>query len=201
MLGGSRAFASGPVLWAVLGLAAVATGCAQGEPEPIPTRPAVPEGWVMLESDEGDVLLALPPELAAVSTAGGVMAQEPLTPEGIIQLELLASGPSALLDQPAPGESLVEWLRAQFLVPRADATTVIGSTSTSEVALPMGRGVEVSTTVFPGTPEESLMITYAIPTTMGVAVLRFVGQPERLRQRADDLRLVTLLAEFRRPTP
>ncbi|HEX7196828.1 MAG TPA: hypothetical protein VF364_08355, partial [Candidatus Limnocylindria bacterium] len=186
---------------AVLAISVLATACADAQPEPLPTRPAVPDSWVILESDEGDVRLALPPELAPLGTAGGIIAQEPITPEGVNELELLASGPSALIDQPAPGESLVEWLREQHLVPSADAVTVVGSTSSSEVALPSGRGVEVSTIVFPGTPEEALVVTYAVPTTMGFAVIRFVGQPERLRERADDLRLVTLLAEFRRPAP
>jgi hypothetical protein len=201
MLRGSRAFANRPAIRAVLALSVLASACAQAHPEPLPTRPSVPDSWVIVESDEGDVRLALPPELAPLSTAGGIIAQEPITAAGINQLELLASGPSALLDQPARGGSVVEWLYEQSLVPRADSQTVVGSTSSIEVAFPTGRGVEISTTVFPGTPEEALVITYAVPTTAGFSVLRFVGQPERLRERSDDLRLITLLAEFRRPSP
>ena len=201
MLRRSGAFANRPAIWAVLALSVLASACAEAQPEPIPTRPAVPDSWVVVETDEGDVRLTLPPELAPLHTAGGIIAQEPMTAAGIIELELMASGPYTLVDQPASGESVVEWLREQSLVPRDDGLTVIGSTSTSEVAFPTGRGVEVSTMVFPGGPEEALVITYAVRTTVGIVVLRFIGQPERLRERADDLRLITFLAEFRRPTP
>lgn len=192
-----------PAVGAGMAMVVLVAACARAPLEPLPTRPPVPAGWTIQESDEGDLRLALPAGIEPVSTAGSVIAQEPLTREGVIELEVWGSGPASL-DQPAAGETLLSWLADHPLVPRNDGVTVVGSTSTTDISAPSGRGVELKVTAFPGTPEESLVLVYAIRTIAGVAILRFVGRPERLRQRADDLRLVVLLAEFggrRLPSP
>jgi hypothetical protein len=171
-------------------------GCAATDAPPRPSRPAVPEGWFTRETDEHDLRLTLPPELDVLSSTGAILAQEPMTSAGIIELEVWASAPSGLSNQPEPAQPLADWLTEQSLVPRKDGVTLVGETSTTFVSLPSGEGVEVRTSVFPGRPEESVVVVYAIRKMSGVAVIRFVGRPERLEERADDLDRVVLLAEF-----
>lgn len=184
----------------VIGIAVLLVACAQ-DSAPLPTRPPTPDGWVVVESDEHDVRLALPSELEPTFTSGMVLAQEPMTRDGVTELEVSALPPWALPDQPDEGESLVDWLVRQSLVPREEGLARVGGTAAGTVALPTGHGAEIRVTAFPGTPDESLAIAYAIPTSMGVAALKIVGRPERIQEHAEDLRLVLLLAEFGPPRP
>jgi hypothetical protein len=184
----------------VIGIGVLLVACAQ-DSAPLPTRPPMPDGWIVVTSDERDVRLALPPELQPTFTSGMVLAQEPMTRDGVIELEVSALPPWALPDQPGVGESLVDWLVRQSLVPRDEGLARVGGTTAGTVALPTGRGAEIRVTASPGTPDESLAIAYAIPTSTGVAAMRIVGRPERIQERAEDLRLVLLLAEFEPPHP
>ena len=51
----------------------------------------------------------------------------------------------------------------------------------------------------PGLPSASRVVVYAIDTGNGIAIVRFVGNPGVMEERAGQLRLVAALAEFGDP--
>lgn len=188
--------ASGAVAIAVL---SVLTGCvapASSVEPTIPARPAIPDGWVEVTSDAGDVRLALPADFDAIFTAAGILAQEP-APNGP-ELEVLASGPADVAPQPRGGEQIRPWLEQSSWVPVAGegGVTETGGNAQRELILPAGPALEVAITAMPGSPDESRVVVYAIATDGGLAIIRFIGSPARMDARADELRLIALLAEF-----
>jgi hypothetical protein len=181
----------------VLGLL---VGC--GSPESsveatIPERPAIPDGWHEVTSDAGDVRLALPADVDALSTAGGILAQEPAQ-NGVPQFEVIASGPADVFPQPRGGEQVSTWLTEQYWVPVAGegGVTQTADRAEREVVLPAGRALEVALTAMPGSPEESRVVVYAIATEDGLGIIRFVGSPAAMSAREGELRLIALLAEL-----
>ena len=163
----------------------------------IPERPLVPDGWREVTSDTGDVRLALPADVDAISTAPGIWAQEPAR-NGVPEFEVIASGPADGSPQPRSGEQVRTWLEQQFWVPVAGegGVTQTADRAEREVVLPAGRALEVAITAMPGAPDESRVVVYAIATEGGLAIIRFVGSPARMDARSDELRLVAFLAEF-----
>ena len=175
-------------------------GC--GSPAPsveltVPQRPAVPAGWHEVTSDAGDVRLALPADVDALSSAPGLLAQEPAR-NGVPQFEVIASGPADVSPQPRSGEQVSIWLEEQFWVPVAgeSGVTQTADRAEREVILPAGRALEVAITAMPGSPDESRVVVYAIATAGGLAIIRFVGPPARMDARSDELSLIAFLAEF-----
>lgn len=182
----------------VLGLLAGCGSAPAPSVEPtIPQRPAVPDGWHEVTSDAGDVRLALPADVVAISTEPSIWAQEPAR-NGVPQFEVSAFGPADVSPQPRSGEQVRIWLEQQFLVPVAGegGVTQTADSAEREVVLPAGRALEVSITAMPGAPEEGRVVVYAIATEGGLAIIRFVGSPARMDARSDELRLVAFLAEF-----
>ncbi len=163
----------------------------------IPERPALPDRWHEVSSDAGDVRLGLPADVDALSTAGGILAQEPAR-NGVPQFEVIATGPADVFLQPRSGEQVSTWLAQQSWVPVAGerGVTQTGDRTEREVVLPAGRALEVAITAMPGSPEEGRVVVYAIATEAGLAIIRFVGSPARMDARSDELRLVAFLAEF-----
>ena len=185
-----------------LGLAIVmlVVGCAAPGASSAPTTtgpPAVPRGWQSVASDPGDVRLALPPDIPVMFTEVGIMAWLPLI-DGALQFELLAVGPGDVSPQPASGEDLGSWLERSEWVPRAGDPSYVAVTpaSVTEVDLAAGRALEVDVTGDPGLPNAVRVVVYAIETGDGIAIIRLVGDPQLMEERAGELRLVAMLAEF-----
>ena len=169
-----------------------------GSPSAQPTlsgRPTVPDGWSTIASDEGDVRLVIPPDATIMLTAGSVLAQGPFH-DGANPWEAWATGPRALIDQPRAGQSIVDWLGQSGWMPQAWEGFTQGPTTERETILPAGPALEVTTSLPPGTPDEGRAIIYVIETDGGLAILRFVGTPAILEERALDLQLMSQLVEF-----
>jgi len=180
---------------ALLGACSSARSASPSAQPTISVRPAVPDGWSTIASDEGDVRLVLPPDATIMLTAGSVLAQGPFY-DGAVSWEVWATGPPALIDQPRAGQSIVDWLGQSGWMPKPAKGLRGGPTSERETILPAGRALEVATSLQPGTPDEGRAIVYAIETGGGLAVLRFVGTPAVLEERALDLQLMSQLVEF-----
>lgn len=182
-------------------ITAMLAACSPTRPAPATTeptlfvRPAVPDGWSTIASDEGDVRLAVPPDASIMLTAGSVLAHGPFH-DGAVPWEAWATGPAALIDQPRAGQSIVDWLGQSGWMPQAGEGIAQGPTTEREYILPAGRALEVTTSLEPGTPDEGRAIIYVIETGGGLAVLRFVGAPAILEERALDLQLMSQLVEF-----
>lgn len=181
----------------VLGLLA---GCGSPAPSAAPPTtgaPAVPDGWNVVTSDGGDVRLTLPPDVPPMSTAGGIFAQMPLT-DGSLQLEVLVVIPADVFPQPGSGEDLGSWLHGSDWVPRAGDPGYVAITPAvaTEVELSAGRALEMDVTVDPGLPNAARVVVYAIETGDGVAIIRFAGNPDVMEERAGELRVVAMFAEF-----
>ena len=184
-----------------LGLAIVmlVVGCAAPGASAAPTAagpPAVPDGWQLVASDSGDVRLALPPDIPVMFTEVGIMAWLPLI-DGALQLEIHATGPAAIA-QPGRGEDLGSWLEQSGWVPRAGdpGYVVVAPATVTEVDLAAGRALEVDVTADPGLPNEVRVVVWAIETVDGIAIIQIVGNPKVMDERAGELRLVAMLAEF-----
>jgi hypothetical protein len=185
---------------------AVLAGCAAGavpsaSVEPTPAeRPPVPGGWRAVTSDEGDIRLVVPPGASVLFTAGGILLQAPrLAPNTADDsrelFEIWVSGPDALVDQPRAGQSTVQWLAQSGWMPAED-DPALGPVTERETLLPAGPALEVRASTHPGTPEEGRAVIYAIATDRGLAILRFVGTPAVLEERAIHIELISRLAEF-----
>lgn len=95
-------------------LALMLAACGTTEPTPPaadatpPERPAVPDGWVTIASDNGEAEMTVPPDLGRfeLDTPVGVFLQAVLGDRGT-PLQISASGPSDLPDQPTGGETRV----------------------------------------------------------------------------------------------
>ena len=158
-------------------------------------RPPVPDGWSTIASDEGDVRLVIPPGATIMQTAGSVLAQGPFR-DGAVPWEAWATGLRALIDQPRAGQSIADWLGQSGWMPQAGEGITQGPTTERELILRAGRALEVTTSLQLGTPDEGRAIIYAIETGGGLAILRFVGTPAILEERALDLQLMSQLVEF-----
>ncbi len=167
-------------------------------PEPtIPTAPAVPDGWQVVTSDAGDVRLAVPPDLVALDRASGILLQGGMH-GGTTPVQVWATGPREAPVQPAPGETLREWLEVSGWVPKegSGGITEVGDVSEREVWLPAGRALEVAITAQPGTPDASRVVAYAIETSDGFGVLQVLGQPDVMETRRGELSLLPQLVGF-----
>lgn len=184
---------------------AVAACAGQTIPASEPTatsveRPPIPEGWVTVASEDGTVVIVVPPDLVGIPLPGEVLVQGPNT-GNVTPVEIWATGPIGAQPQPRGGEALRGWLEAGGWLPRAGSGGVTETVDEAEgeVSLPAGLAYRVAATAQPGTPEASRVIAYAVATERGFAVLRILGDPETLDTRADELALVPLLVRFPAP--
>lgn len=176
-------------------------GCGSGSPT-LPTseptaavRPAVPDGWVTLTTEAGDIRVVVPPDVGLVHTApGSVMGQPPMR-DGVIPFEVFAISPRELGRRGA-GQSIAQWMEDQGLLPQAAEGVIRGPTTERELILPVGRAIEITTSAQPGTPDEGRVVLYLIETADGPAVLRFVGTPAGVEARRADMALMSQLVEF-----
>jgi hypothetical protein len=185
----------------ILLVSATLAGCAapvSTEPD-ILSRPDVPQGWLTISSDEGDLRLTLPPDFEAVSTVSGIVAQPPIQDSGRSNLEVWAASPAALV-QPRGSESVRGWLDNSGFAPVAgdvSGLTDVDQISERQVELPAGRALEVVFVIQPETDAAVRLVIYAIETADGIGVLRINGSPpSRLEERTRELLLIPLLAEF-----
>jgi hypothetical protein len=184
----------------VLAAAVLVASCTSSATSVEPTmleRPAVPDGWHAIASDARDVRLTLPPDVDAIFTAAGIIARERAR-AGTPEFEIIALGPASAAPQPRSGERICSWLEDASWVPRAGegGVTLVGPATERELHLPSGPALEVAVTADPGMPSEARAVVHAIATHGGIAVLRFVGLPARIDERANDVWLIALLAEF-----
>lgn len=175
------------------------SGCARAGPTPsdapatAPARPSIPEGWVATSSDSGDVELTAPMDFAVLLTQESVLLQTALV-DGRTPIEVWLSGPAIVFPQPEPGQSIRTWLieDGSWVPTEADGVT-LDEESERELLLPAGRALELAWTVQRGTPEATRLVLYAIRAERGIAILRILGNPEAIRDRADDLMLMAQL--------
>ncbi len=175
------------------------SGCARAEPTlsdalaTMPARPSIPEGWVATSSDSGDVELTAPMDFAVLLTQESVLLQTALV-DGRTPIEVWLSGPTAVFPQPEAGQSIRAWLfeDGSWAPTEADGVT-LDEESERELLLPAGRALELAWTVQRGAPEASRLVLYAISTERGIAILRILGHPDAMRDRADDLMLMARL--------
>lgn len=187
----------------VVVIGAVLVACGATEPTrpatdaAAPTRPPAPATWVTIRS--GDVELTAPADLERLPLdLPDVIFLQVAFDGRLTPLQVSAHGPTALPDQPAPGESLRSWLERGTWFPREGQG---GISATSDVIegeelLPAGRAFGAATTANPGTPEASRVVAYAIETPEGFAVVQMLGVPDVIEDRADELRLILLLFRF-----
>lgn len=162
-----------------------------------PTRPPVPASWSTIEA--GDVELTVPADLGRLGPdIPDVILLQVAFDGRATPLQVSAHGPSALSDQPAPGESLRSWLERGTWFPREGQGGIssVGDVTEREELLPAGRALGAAATVNPGTPEASRVVAYAIETPEGFAVVQIVGEPDVIDDRAAELRLILLLFRF-----
>lgn len=174
-------------------------GCAAPALTVAPTsaeRPPVPEGWHLVTADAGDVRMALPADVDAIFTGAGIIAQE-RNLKAPTPFEVIVVGPADVVPQPRGDEPIRAWLEQSWLpVAGVGGVTAVGDDVERQVALPSGAALEIGITAQPGTPDESRVVLYAIATDEGIAIIRILGSPARMAERADQLRLIALLAEF-----
>lgn len=158
-------------------------------------RPAIPDGWTKLATEEGDIRLVVPPDVGLTLAApGSVTAQAPMR-DGVIPFEVMAIGPGQLGSRGA-GQSVSSWMQETGWLPRAAEGVKLGPVTERETMLPAGRALQVATSVQPGTPEEGRVVIFVIETEVGLALLRFVGTPAGMEERAADMDLISQLVEF-----
>jgi hypothetical protein len=149
----------------------------------------------LVTSDEGDVRLALPPDFAVILTANGVVAQP--QGAGVPALEVLAA-PAWTIPPPGAGVAVREWLEQLQWLPSVGTggITSIANVTERETILPAGAALVIGVTAQVGADAESRVVVYVISTEDGPAVVRIIGDPGLLEERAAELRLITDLAEF-----
>lgn len=190
----STAEAARRCLAAGVGLALVACG---GQAfEALPTRPAAPADWTEVSEDRGEVRLLLPSDFEPVFTDGTVLANTPTNPAGTMWWEVRATGPSSVLPQPGPNQSLTDWLKQRL----EDEFPAAGPGATALVGLPAGRAVRLRTTVDANTPNPTVVVGYAIQTSDGVGFMYMIGPAAHFDERAQELELVAMLLEFAAPS-
>ena len=160
-------------------------------------RPAVPPGWISLASIDGRVELVVPPDLTELEQSSGVLVQGDFN--GVeTPIQIWASGPRDLPDQPGAGESAREWLQRSGWLPQAGSggVTTVSDASEGEVVMPQGPAYRAALTAGGETGAGSRVVVYAISTSTGVAVIQMLGDPATIQARADELNLIALLATF-----
>ena len=163
----------------------------------VPTRPPIPASWATIEA--GDMELTVPADLGRLGPdIPDVILMQVAFDGRETPLQLSAHGPSALPDQPAPGESLRSWLERGSWFPREGQGGVnsMSAVTVREELLPAGRALGAAATVNPGSPEASRVVAYAVETPDGFAVVQILGEPDVIEERADELRLILLLFRF-----
>jgi hypothetical protein len=171
-------------------------GCAVESPSALPSRPAVPDGWVRYPSDTRDVAVTVPPELRIDDDHGSILASYVHPAPDLSSYGVLAIGPTGELptvEPPYTESELTDWLLSIVSSRHPDAYTH------AWVVLPVGPAVEVRFTFDPGTPEDVAIVAEAIPTSNGVAFLTANCQAEPMTGCDEFLRLVPLLFELNRP--
>lgn len=143
--------------------------------------------------------MVVPPDLAAgaLDVPSGIFVQAAFD-DRLTPLQVSAMGRLALHDPPAAGESLRAWLERGSWFPAEGqrGITTLADVSERHVLLPAGRAYELATTVEPETPGQTRVVAYAIETANGTAVLQFIGEPDVLEARADELWMIALLVRF-----
>jgi hypothetical protein len=163
----------------------------------VPTRPPIPVTWVTMQS--GDVELTVPTDLERLDLNLPDVIFLQVTFDGrVTPLQVSAHGPAAVADQPAPGESLRSWLERGFWFPSEGQGGIssLGDVTEREELLPAGRAFGAAATADFDTPDASRVVTYAIETPEGFAVVQILGEPDVIEERADELRLILLLFRY-----
>jgi hypothetical protein len=182
-------------------LIGVLTGCGSAVPasatsQPtIALRPAIPDEWMTLTTEKGDIQLVVPSGIKLLNSAPGSITAQPPMRDGVIPFEVMAVGPSELGPPPAEG-SMPQWMQQRGFLPQAADGVTFGPTTERETTLPAGRALEITTSVQPGTPDEGRAVLYLIETEAGLALLRFVGTPAGIEERTADMEFISRLVVF-----
>jgi hypothetical protein len=155
----------------------------------LPDRPALPAGWHLVMADSRDIRLALPNYVEASWVDGSILANAAPGSSGTPSLEVVAFGGPSLPAQPADGQSVEDWLLAGM--PTRDR----GPVTVRRVALPAGMATEVSFTIGASTPDETLVVVYAVPSRDGYSTVQLNRPVERVNEHRDDVALIPYFIE------
>ncbi len=164
-------------------------GCAEPTAEERPDHATTPDGWTTVESSAGDLRLDLPPWMVPFETHAAIFANEAPAQDGQTFLQLLAEGPRTAESQPAPGESLEQWLEARI------ETRGRWRGTTRRTLFATGPGVVIERVLSPGSSEEWRLAAYAIETPFGVAYLLIDGPMTAWVGHEADAELIPLLMD------
>jgi hypothetical protein len=146
---------------------AILAGCASASPSALPSRPPVPDGWII--TSKPGVSIAAPSEWGG--DIGGdpasILISSLIPPSNKHGVGLIAIGPRGenQPDLPFTDAGLGDWLLESVTPEPPDAY------SRSIVLLPAGRAVMVRASYHTATPDGTDIVALAIPTIIGVAYL------------------------------
>jgi hypothetical protein len=169
-------------------------GCS-GQPSPTsepttPSVPAIPDLWRTVTTDDRDLTLVVPPDLIVTNTSGGISGFRDKI--GDAPAVIVSAAAPARVNQPAPGESLTDWVRRESLTAgrgEFDALTQ------REILLPAGPALEI-TAGWTLDRQEHWTLLHVIDTGFGFAVLAFDGNGPPPDGPSEEVRLMRELATF-----
>ena len=179
---------------AVLAVATLVGGCGgeSSTPEPtLPPRPAVPEGWRTVTTDEGDVVMALPREFVVGSTSGAISGFPEL--DGPASTGVIVMGPET--HELEAGQTVDQWIEANnWLTAQRDGAR-LGPVQRERVLLPAGPALEI-TASYEADGAAAWSILYVIDTGREPTVARFGGDGAPPDDLPDELALIRDLMAF-----
>lgn len=182
-----------PSLSLVVLLAACGSGAAATPQPTLPPRPAVPDLWRTVTSDDSAVRLVVPTDLTVTGTSDQVAGFRSAA-DGPDDLVIVAVGPRHL-QQPAAGESVAEWLERDGWLTNHQEGDRLREVSQVALLLPAGPAVEMISSFGSG-DMQYWSIVYAIRTPAGYGLLQAAGAGPRPNAAPDEIRLMRELVEF-----
>ena len=185
-------------------LALVATACGAeapgspvtAEPPPLPERPAVPAGWRTITSDEGDLSVAVPPDLIVIHTAGSINGFRN-EGDGVETSLTVAAIPPGELLQPRGGQSVEAWADEGGWLTGGQGHIGDGEVRRRDVLLPAGPAIELTSTYEVGDLGQVWTQLYVVETPSGHGLLQVSGDGPPADEPPDEVRLMRELVEFR----
>ena len=159
----------------------------------LPERPAVPVGWRTITTDEGDVELAVPPDLVVIHTAGSIHGFRE-EDEGIASLAVVAI-PASELVQPRGDESVEEWADAGGWL-TAGQGQLAGDVRRRDVLLPSGPAIQLTSAYQVGDLGDAWTMLHVVRTPRGYGLLQVSGQGPPPEEPSEEIRSIRDLVRF-----
>ena len=178
----------------VLGVLLVLAACGDTAPTPDlvpPPRPALPDGWRTVTTDEGDVAAALPRSFVVNSTSGAIAGFPDI--DSSESASFIVIGPTTHDLQ--PGDTIDDWVEASNWLTGQREGAEQGLVERRELLLPSGRALEFSA-AYTVAGQQAWTFLYAIDTGDDISVVRFGGDGPLPADLPDDFALIRDLLEF-----